>query len=218
MRPTNEAPNPPVETPGVVIGNHSDKYTASNPAVRWLTARWVAKLEETLDGVAADAASPVDWALEVGCGEGVIAERLTQRWKRVVALDLPDAGLRGEWAGRPGPEYLHADAHRLPFPDNKFDLVVAAEVLEHLPDPEHGLAEMVRVASPGASLVLSVPREPIFRTCNLMAGKYVRDLGNTPGHLNHWSTRSFVRFVSSVADIRLVAKPFPWTVVWATLG
>jgi len=65
--------------------------------------------------------------------------------------------------------------------------------------------------------VLSVPREPIFRSCNLLAGRYVTDLGNTPGHLNHWSTRAFVRFVGTVAEVRAVATPFPWTVVWATV-
>lgn len=201
------------ETPGVVIGNHTKKYTASNPAIRWLTMRWVARLESVLDEVAA--AGDRDRALEVGCGEGVIAEKLAQRWKRVAALDLPDAGLRTEWRHRPGPGYLHADGQRLPFADRRFDVVVAAEVLEHLPDPERGLAEMARVSA--RHLVLSVPREPIFRSCNLLAGRYVRDLGNTPGHLNHWSTRSFVRFVGTVGRVRSVATPFPWTVVWATL-
>jgi ubiquinone/menaquinone biosynthesis C-methylase UbiE len=201
------------ETPGVVIGNHTKKYTASNPAIRWLTMRWVARLESVLDAVAA--VDGGDHALEVGCGEGVIAEKLARRWKRVAALDLPDAGLRAEWRRRPGPDYLHADGHRLPFADGRFDLVVAAEVLEHLPDPERGLAEMARVSA--RHLVLSVPREPIFRSCNLLAGRYVRDLGNTPGHLNHWSTRSFVRFVGTVGRVRQVTTPFPWTVVWATL-
>jgi 2-polyprenyl-3-methyl-5-hydroxy-6-metoxy-1,4-benzoquinol methylase len=203
------------ETPDVVIGNHTKKYTARNPAIRWLTMRWVERLESVLDRVAAETTGRQDRALEVGCGEGVIAEKLAQRWKQVAALDLPDAGLRGEWQARPGPGYLHADAQVLPFAANQFDVVVAAEVLEHLPDPERGLAEMARVCS--GSLVLSVPREPIFRGCNLLAGRYVRDLGNTPGHLNHWSTRSFVRFVSTVARVRLVTKPFPWTVVWATV-
>lgn len=203
----------PVETPDVVIGNHLHKYTAKNPAIRWLTNRWVARLQATLDKVAADGGTA--HALEVGCGEGVISQQLATRWDSVTALDLPDANLRAEWRSRPGPHYLHADAHRLPFRDDRFDVVVAAEVLEHLPDPARGLAELARVGS--RHLVLSVPREPIFRTCNLLAARHVAALGNTPGHLNHWSTRSFVRFVGSVARVRAVHTPFPWTVVWATL-
>lgn len=211
MSPQQAAP----ETPDIVIGNHTPKYTAKNPAIRWLTQRWVERLDETLGRVAADPGSASKRALEVGCGEGVIAEKLMKHWDEVVGLDLPDAGLRAEWRERPGPRYLHGSAHELPFADNQFDVVVAVEVLEHLTDPVKGLREMARVGS--GHLVVSVPREPIFRGCNLVAGRYVRDLGNTPGHLNHWSTRSFKRFVSSVGEIRAVATPFPWTVIWAQL-
>jgi 2-polyprenyl-3-methyl-5-hydroxy-6-metoxy-1,4-benzoquinol methylase len=203
------------ETPDIVIGNHTQKYTAKNPAIRYLTERWVDRLEGILDRVAADQASDHKRALEVGCGEGVISQKLDQRWESVIGLDLPDAGLRNEWRSRPGPHYLHASAFDLPFKDDQFDVVVAVEVLEHLGDPVRGLREMARVGT--RHLVVSVPREPIFRGCNLIAGRYVKDLGNTPGHLNHWSTGSFVRFVSTVGEVRAVTKPFPWTIVWATL-
>jgi len=175
----------------------------------------VANLDRVFAQVGGDGGRPAENALEVGCGEGVIAEKLWRRWGEVVALDLPDAGLRDDWRTRQGPRYLHASAHQLPFADNRFDVVVAAEVLEHLPDPVGGLHEMARVGR--RHLVLSVPREPVFRSCNLVAGRYVRDLGNTPGHLNHWSRRGFVRFVSQVAEVREVSTPFPWTTVWATL-
>ena len=203
------------ETAGVVIGNHTHKYTARNPAIRLLTERWVANLDRMFDLVGGDPAGPPARALEVGCGEGVIADRLHRRFGEVVALDLPDAGLRADWRRLAGPRFLHASAHALPFADDRFEVVVAAEVLEHLPDPARGLAEMARVGR--RHLVLSVPREPVFRGCNLVAGRYVRDLGNTPGHLNHWSRGGFVRFVAQVAEIRAVSSPFPWTVVWATL-
>jgi SAM-dependent methyltransferase len=202
------------ETAGVVIGNHTQKYTARNPAIRWLTERWVANLDGVFHRIGAEPGAP-QRALEVGCGEGVIADLLQRRWGEVVALDLPDAGLRAEWRRYPAPHFLHADAHALPFEDDRFDVVVAAEVLEHLPDPVRGLREMARVGR--RHLVLSVPQEPVFRSCNLLAGRYLRDLGNTPGHLNHWSRRGFVRFVASVADVREVTSPFPWTTVWATL-
>jgi ubiquinone/menaquinone biosynthesis C-methylase UbiE len=209
-----QAPEAP-ETVGVVIGNHTQKYTARNPAIRFLTERWVANLDRVFGQVSADQQGVVERALEVGCGEGVIADKMHRRWGEVVALDLPDAGLRADWRGYHGPRFLHASAHELPFDDDRFDVVVAAEVLEHLPDPVRGLEEMARVTR--RHLVLSVPREPIFRSCNLIAGRYVRDLGNTPGHLNHWSKRGFARFVSRVAEVRDVTNPFPWTTIWATL-
>lgn len=200
------------ETPGVVIGNHTAKYTASHPAIRWLTERWVTRLTRMIDRAAREGLSEV---AEVGCGEGVIAELLHARCGRTVALDLPDAGLRSEWKTRPGPGYLHGDALRLPLPDDAVDLVVCAEVLEHVTDPRRALQELARVSR--RSLVVSVPREPLFRGSNLVAGRYVRDLGNTPGHLNHWSRRSLVRFLSSVGEVRAVDTPYPWTIAWVVV-
>lgn len=200
-----------VETPDIITGNHHHKYDSSNPAIRFLTRRFLERLDGILDHVAAE--TPRGRVLEVGCGEGLIAQRLLQHWADVTALDLPDAELRDWWHEQPGPHYLHADAGRLPFPDDHFDVVVAVEVLEHLTEPERGLSEMARISR--RHLVFSVPREPIFRAGNLLGGRHVRDWGNTPGHLNHWSTPGFLKFVSREAGIRAVEKPLPWTITWA---
>jgi 2-polyprenyl-3-methyl-5-hydroxy-6-metoxy-1,4-benzoquinol methylase len=205
---------PSAESPGVVIGNHTNKYVAKNPAIRFLTERWVARLDDFVEKIATSE-TPPKRPLEVGAGEGVISQRLYKRFGEATAIDLPDSGLRAEWASRPGPRYLHADAERLPFRADEFDLTVCVEVLEHLVDPRQGLAELSRVTS--GHLLVSVPREPIFRACNLFTGRYVKDLGNTPGHFNHWSGRSFVRFLSQVGRVREVSHPFPWTVAWVQL-
>jgi SAM-dependent methyltransferase len=198
------------ESPDVITGNHYHKYDSRNPAIRFLTRRFLTRLDGVLDTVMTE--SPRGRVLEVGCGEGVIAKHLLQRWADVTALDLPDATLRGWWREHPGPRYLHADAERLPFPDDHFDVVVAVEVLEHLRQPERGLAEMARVSR--QHLVLSVPREPLFRGGNMLGGRHWPDWGNTPGHVNHWSTPSFVKFVSQVGGVRAVEKPLPWTIAW----
>ncbi|HVM00233.1 MAG TPA: class I SAM-dependent methyltransferase [Egibacteraceae bacterium] len=201
------------ETPGVVIGNHHHKYTSTNPAIRYLTNRFLDRLEAMFDAVAVE--TPTARVAEIGCGEGEIAERLHGRWGNVTAVDLPDAGLRRQWATRPGPRFLHGDATRLPFADNTFDVLASVEVLEHLDDPVAGLHEYARVAR--RHLVLSVPREPVFRMGNLIAGRHVRAFGNTPGHLNHWSSPGFIRFVSTVGAVAGVTKPLPWTIVWVRL-
>ncbi len=202
------------ETPGVVIGNHTAKYTAKNPAIKWLTERFVVRLDAMIGDIAQDAV-PATNPLEVGAGEGVISQKLHSRFGSAVGLDLPDAGLRAEWRSRPGPAYLHGDAENLPFTDKQFDLVVCVEVLEHLTDPAAGLRELARVSS--RHLLLSVPREPYFQGSNLITGRYPKAFGNTPGHLNHWTKSSFQRFVSQVGTVRKVASPYPWTIVWVTL-
>jgi hypothetical protein len=55
------------ETPGVVIGNHTKKYTAKNPAIKWLTQRFVTRLDALVGDIAADA-RPATNPLEVGAG------------------------------------------------------------------------------------------------------------------------------------------------------
>jgi ubiquinone/menaquinone biosynthesis C-methylase UbiE len=107
-------------------------------------------------------------------------------------------------------------AEHLPFGDGEFDLAAAIEVLEHVPDPEHTVAEMARVA--GRHLLVSVPREPLWRGLNMARGAYLKDLGNTPGHLNHWSKRAFVRLLAQHGEVIEARSPFPWTMVLLRLG
>ena len=78
------------------------------------------------------------------------------------------------------------------------------------------LAELSRVCS--GAFIASVPFEPIWRVGNLARRRYVRDLGNTPGHLNHWSKASFVRMLARHGEIVAVRSPFPWTMVLVSLG
>jgi SAM-dependent methyltransferase len=192
----------------VPTGNTYDKYASQNPVERRLMTGFFAALDRALPTAAPRS------ILEVGAGEGEVAERVRARYPdaRFVAIDLPDPELAERWAACSLPGAF-ADIGRLPFPDRCFDLVLAIEVLEHVPDPPSALRELRRVAV--ADLVLSVPREPIWRVANLARLKYVRDLGNTPGHVNHWSKDGFAAFVDTELRVSSVASPFPWTMVSA---
>jgi ubiquinone/menaquinone biosynthesis C-methylase UbiE len=195
---------------GTVTGNTFDKYGSANPVVR----RLMQGFERTLDELWAKA-SPRS-VLDVGCGEGVLTAKWAARLRegRVVGIDLDDPGLRAEWAARRAPnlEYRVMKAERLPFAEAEFELAAAIEVLEHVPDPAHTLAEMARVAR-GGHLLVSVPREPLWRALNLARGAYLRDWGNTPGHVNHWSRRAFVELVGRHGEVAEVRSPFPWTML-----
>jgi 2-polyprenyl-3-methyl-5-hydroxy-6-metoxy-1,4-benzoquinol methylase len=91
------------------------------------------------------------------------------------------------------------------------DLIVCCEVLEHLERPEEGLRALQRVVD--RYLIVSVPREPIWRMLNLARGKYIADFGNTPGHIQHWSKHDFVALVSKYFEVVEVKSPLPWTMV-----
>ncbi len=201
-------------TEAVPTGNTYDKYGSTNPLVR----RLMAGFEGTLQQLFAQAA-PAS-VLDVGCGEGVLTHQWAQQLgeRRIVGIDLDDAKLKAEWATRQRPnlEYLTMPAEQLPFADGEFDLAAAIEVLEHVPDPAHTVAEMARVAT--RHLLVSVPREPLWRGLNIARGAYLRDLGNTPGHVNHWSKRSFVRLLERHGDVIEKRSPFPWTMLLVRLG
>jgi hypothetical protein len=66
-------------------------------------------------------------------------------------------------------------------------------------------------------LLVSVPREPLWRALNMARGAYWSALGNTPGHLNHWSRRSFLELLSHHGEVVEVRSPFPWTMVLVRL-
>jgi 2-polyprenyl-3-methyl-5-hydroxy-6-metoxy-1,4-benzoquinol methylase len=196
-------------TAEIPTGNTYDKYGSTNPVVR----RLMSGFHGTLDELFARAAP--ESILDVGCGEGVLtvewAERLGDG--RVVGIDLDDPKLRGEWAkrSRPNLEFRAEEATSLSFDDDSFDMTTAIEVLEHVPDPEATVAEMARVAR--RHLLVSVPREPLWRGLNMARGAYLRDLGNTPGHVNHWSKRAFTSLLSRYGTVEQARSPFPWTMV-----
>jgi hypothetical protein len=66
-------------------------------------------------------------------------------------------------------------------------------------------------------LLVSVPREPLWRALNLARGAYVADLGNTPGHVNHWSRRAFERLLAGYGKVE-IRTPFPWTMALVRIG
>jgi 2-polyprenyl-3-methyl-5-hydroxy-6-metoxy-1,4-benzoquinol methylase len=196
-------------TEPVPTGNTYDKYGSQNPVVR----RLMAGFDSALDELWAQAAP--DSALDVGCGEGVLTRRFAEKLDhgQVVGIDLEDAKLRAEWASRTRPnlDFRTYEGPDLPFGPNEFDIACAIEVLEHVPDPQRTLAEMVRVAR--RHVLVSVPREPLWRALNMLRGAYVRQWGNTPGHLNHWSKPAFCDFVNEHGRIAAVRSPFPWTML-----
>lgn len=199
-----------VSQDGIVTGNTYDKYGSSNPLVRRLMSGFERALDDLFDRAGAQS------LLDVGCGEGVLVHRWAERLgetRRVVGIDLQEESIQAGWAERTAPnlEYRVMQAQNLPFEANEFDLATAIEVLEHVPDPEHTVSEMARCAE--RHLLVSVPREPLWRMLNMARGAYWSELGNTPGHLNHWSRRSFVRLLSRHGDVAEVRSPFPWTML-----
>jgi len=186
------------------------KWLSRNPLVR----RANHGFRDTLMALVRDC-SPLT-ILDAGCGEGINLLTLCEAddWS-LAGIDLDADSLQIARDALPDRVALdQGDLEALPYPDRSFDLVIGTEVLEHVDDPAAALREMARVSS--QHLVLSVPREPIWRVANVSRGKYWTRLGNTPGHVNHWSGRGFVRFCERHVQVLQRRSPLPWTFLQCT--
>jgi SAM-dependent methyltransferase len=155
--------------------------------------------------------------LDVGCGSGRhTAEAARRSGWTAIGSDLNPADLRSardrlnyhEQAGATGGGpwgFLAADATRLPFADQTFDIVVCSEVLEHIPDHHLAVAELVRVLKNGGDLVVSVPRYLPERICWALSSDYYQSNG---GHVRVYRRRQLV-------DILAKAGVQVWDHHWA---
>jgi SAM-dependent methyltransferase len=193
------------------VGNLYDKYGTRNPVARALMRGFL----EAVTGLY-QAVGP-GTVLEVGAGEGRLAEQLLRAGPRPSRFVVTDVSTERIGPGLdPMLEVRPASIYDLPFDDRAFDLVVCCEVLEHLDEPERGLAEAARVAR--RAVLLSTPWEPAWRLLNLARGAYWGSLGNTPGHVQHFSRRGLVRLARTRLDVQAVRRPLPWTVVLGAPG
>jgi len=198
----------------IVHGNYFDKYRTRNPAARYLTRGFLQAWDGMLDSILRD--GPVNRILEVGCGDGFLLTHTIKRLapgRRAVGVDPGIDVLKHGITGPRGPDFVNGTIYALPFPDASFELVTVPEVFEHLDAPEEGLAEVLRVSS--RYLLASVPWEPVWRVMNVLRGAYWMAFGNTPGHVNHFTRRGFIRFMEKKTDLRRIRKPFPWTMILA---
>lgn len=158
-------------------------------------------------------------AIELGCGEGYSTARIKDMLNDntdFFASEYVSALVPKAQELNPGVKVIEESVYELTHEDNTFDIVFLLEVLEHLDYPDKALAEISRVLKDDGVLILGVPREPLWRMLNMVRGKYLKDFGNTIGHLNHWSASGLERFVTEhFGPVVSRKNPLPWTLVLA---
>lgn len=189
------------------FGNHYDKYASRNPIVQRLMRGFTQSLIELAKQ------SPHESILEAGCGEGHLANLILGELgpRRYDACDLAN---RHEVQLPRFVNYQQASIYALPYPDAHFDLVLACEVLEHLEDPRLAMIELARVAK--HAIIISTPREPLWRVLNVIRGSYLKEAGNTPGHIQHFSRRDLWQLCTPYLNDIQDRQPIPWTMLKGT--
>ncbi|MFB9566756.1 class I SAM-dependent methyltransferase [Saccharopolyspora hordei] len=139
--------------------------------------------------------------LDLGCGAGRHAFELYRRGADVIAFDQDVAELENVAAmfaamkaenqvpDGANAQTVSGDALDLPFPDGHFDVVIASEIMEHIPEDEKAMREMVRVVKPGGRVVVTVPRAWPEKICWALSDEYHQVEG---GHVRIYSTGELI--------------------------
>jgi SAM-dependent methyltransferase len=191
------------------------KYEQSGKIGRFLVERYFSAVNALVERATREA--HVLRALEIGCGPGYSTQRIRRMLPTEVGLEASEyvpalvAVARENNLTVPVEQ---EDIYELRREVDAYDVVFLLEVLEHLDYPGVALTEVKRILKPGGLLILGVPREPIWRALNMARGKYWRRLGNTPGHINHWSNRSIRCYLrEQIGEVIETKAPLPWTLL-----
>jgi 2-polyprenyl-3-methyl-5-hydroxy-6-metoxy-1,4-benzoquinol methylase len=182
------------------------KYESGNPLQQALIRRFQARVLARLAGMEFGS------VLDVGCGEGYLAEVISRRFPQahITGVDLSASAVEAARGRVPAGRFEVASFEQLARWTERFDLVICSEVLEHLQDPASGLAVLGQRAAGHA--LLTVPWEPWFQLANLARGKYLDRLGNHPEHVQRWTHAAFVRLASTTFRKIDSETCFPWSI------
>lgn len=197
----------------MIAGNFEDKYNSKNPISKLLVKSFLKTFQELLY-----ISGTPKKIVELGTGEGELIKEVLKHfpgskvWGSDISREIvkkATANLKGR-----GVKLSTQDIHKLSYREKYFDLVICCEVLEHVENPEKALREIRRITR--GKVILSVPQEPLWRILNISRGKYLKNFGNTPGHLNHFTPAQFSGLVErSGFKILLKKYPLPWQMVLA---
>lgn len=195
-----------------VAGNYTDKYHSQNPINQFLMNRFLNDFRLLLQEAQA---KKIKTICEIGCGEGELLKIIHQYYPqaKIYATDLAQSEIVKAKKNTQGIPITFSvqNAERLTYKNQQFDLVICCEVIEHLENPQQGLKEIKRISK---NSIISVPVEPLWRVLQLMRFKYIKDLGNTPGHLNHWSVKGFTLLLNRYFKIITKRLPLPWQIYY----
>ncbi|MEV6772571.1 class I SAM-dependent methyltransferase [Nocardia sp. NPDC051030] len=150
--------------------------------------------------------------IDVGCGAGRHSFEAYRRGADIVAFDQNESDLAdvdsmfkamaevGEAPAYAKAETVRGDALDLPYGDGEFDVVIASEILEHIPQDDQAIAELVRVLKPGGALAVTVPRWLPERICWALSDEYHANEG---GHVRIYRADDLRRKITA-RDVRFI--------------
>lgn len=180
-----------------------EKHTSKNPLKKFFINNYFNNLIDLIFDL------KIETVLDAGCGEGFTLNKLKQNGigKKYEGIDYSEDAIKLGRKNYPDLNIKKGDIYKLQYKDNSFDLVICAEVLEHLDDPQKAFSDILRVSS--RYLLLTVPNEPWFTFFNFT------QWGKDIGHINHWTSSSLMKFITKDRKVKIIKHkyPFPWTMI-----
>jgi len=192
-----------------ITGNFYNKYETKNPIESMLMRNFKLKLINLISKLS------VKNVYEIGAGEGYILRIIHKAFpeKKLYGSDIDYKLVAKSRHETSQSDWIINSAESLPFSSNSINLLIASEVLEHLHNPHLFLLECQRIRA--KYFFFSVPNEPLWRVLNMLRGKYMKDLGNTPGHINHFSKKKMVKLINEYLLIDEIFYVHPWIFILA---
>ncbi len=164
---------------------------------------------------------------DIGCEVGYISERVARMCKEIYCVDLDNRfiettqkkirRMKKKTNSTLKDHYIVSDAQDIKIKDDSVDLAFSSHVLEHLPDPRKGMAELVRITRPGGTIIISVPNEKwvlfvkkvLFSLgLSFILGKLAR--GQAKGHLHTFDKKLIRKICRGQARIQSMRYDLPF--------
>ncbi len=174
------------------------KYESHNPLKKALIYRFEKNLIQVLREKVRSLEQGEKLTLcDCGCGEGFIDRALLDAFPHltITGYDIDEKALSFAKSLNPEVQYFKGDILTSEF-EEKYDIVLCTEVLEHLQDPDQAIRVLQNVAI--QACIITVPHEPFFCLGNFLSLKNVSRFGNPEDHINHWTTASFQKYMKKM--------------------
>lgn len=189
------------------------KYNTSNPVFKYLLQKYFLTVKQLYLTIK-DKTSSI---IELGCGEGYSTAELLKFFdssSSFKAFDINAEAVAFARKKNPGVLVEQSSIENLEPDQIQADLLILLEVLEHVQDPTTVLKKLQAMSQ--KYLIIGIPNEPLWRICNCLRGAYLRDFGNTPGHINHWNAGTITALVEEhYGPVLQLCRPLPWIILLA---
>ena len=188
----------------IPVGNYYNKYKSKNFIEQIIMRNFFKKFNLLLGNI-----KPKN-ILEIGCGEGYISKYVYDFFKgevKIEAIDIDKNIIEQAQKTYPNIEFSVNSIYSLPT-DKKYDLIILSEVLEHLDNIPEALKKVKEIFQ--KFVIITIPNEPIWRILNILRLKYLKDFGNTPGHIQHFNKKSIVKVLNNYFNILRIFTPMPF--------